>query len=125
MLYYARSDTHFLLFIFDNLRNLLLMRSDGLESVEKVLDASSMTSLQVYTREMYDAEEGSGANGWGAFLIKFGNQGTVGTEPDRRRSLIVAVHTWRDRIARELDESPLYVSFRRRPSKAIDNILAR
>lgn len=110
MLYYARSDTHFLLFVFDNLRNLLLNRSDGVESVQKVLDASSTTSLQVYNREMYDAEEGSGANGWGTFLTKFGNQRTVGTEPDRRRSLIVAIHSWRDRIARELDESPPYVS---------------
>lgn len=111
MLYYARSDTHFLLFVFDNLRNLLLNRSDSLESVQKVLDASSRTSLQVYNREMYDVEEGSGANGWAAFLTKFGNHGTAEFEIDRRKALVVAVHGWRDRVARELDESPPYVFF--------------
>jgi exosome complex exonuclease RRP6 len=122
MLYYARSDTHFLLFIYDNVRSLLLNRADGPESLQKVLDASSRTSLQVYSRETYDVEEGSGVNGWGAFLAKFSNQGAVGIEADRRTAVVVAVHVWRDRVARELDESPAYV-FPMSPSKVIDGFL--
>lgn len=111
MLFYARSDTHFLLFVYDNLRNLLLQRPDGAESVQKVLNASSRTALQVYTREPYDMDWGSGVNGWRIFLHKFGGYGATGPDADRRKAVVVAVHSWRDRVARELDESPLYVSF--------------
>ncbi|KAF8315606.1 hypothetical protein DL93DRAFT_840172 [Clavulina sp. PMI_390] len=92
-----------------HLRNLLLQRPDGPESVQRVLNASSRTALQVYVREMYDAEFGEGILGWRSFLAKFGGNSAVGTEADRRKAIVVAVHSWRDRVARELDESPAFV----------------
>lgn len=106
MLFYARSDTHFLLFIYDNLRNLLIQHSNSAESVQQVLVASSRTALQVYVKELYDAEHGLGAFGWKAFLSKFGAYGQVpGEETDKRKAILVAMHVWRDRVAREMDES--------------------
>jgi exosome complex exonuclease RRP6 len=82
----ARSDTHFLLYIYDNLRNALIDRSQsrsqsrsprsspppaGASSSSKssgaqhgllnqALERSMETSLRVYT---HDAAEGSGSNG--------------------------------------------------------------
>lgn len=106
MLFYARSDTHFLLFVYDNLRNLLIQHSNGPESVRQVLGASSRTALQVYAKELYDVEHGLGPFGWKVFLSKFGAYGQIpGEETDRRKAIVVAMHIWRDRVAREMDES--------------------
>jgi exosome complex exonuclease RRP6 len=108
MLFYARSDTHFLLYIYDCLRNLLLERSSGSEeSVRRVLMASNRTALQVYTREGYDTAKGSGNNGWHIFLLKFGTAGlsVSPAEIERRKAVVIAAHIWRDRVAREEDES--------------------
>lgn len=116
MMYYARSDTHYLLYIYDNLRNLLLAHST--DWVDEVLINSSRTALQVFQREMYDIEEGRGPNGWRTFLAKFGNNyGNTESEKEkeRRKAIVVAMHVWRDRIAREMDESPAYIL----PSKLI------
>lgn len=112
MLYYARSDTHYLLYIYDNLRNLLLAQPNSTDSMDEVLINSSRTALQVFQREMYDIEEGRGPNGWRIFLAKFGNNyGNVENEKEkeRRKAIVVAMHVWRDRIAREMDESPAYI----------------
>jgi len=64
MLKYARSDTHFLLYIYDNLRNALLDRSGGKpDLIRMVLSRSEETTLRTYEREVYDFDTGLGP--WG------------------------------------------------------------
>ncbi|KAK0437138.1 ribonuclease H-like domain-containing protein [Desarmillaria tabescens] len=132
MLKYARSDTHFLLFIYDNLRNALLdrgesqARSQALEGgpsssplssdslLREVLARSQETALKVYEKELYDAAEGTGSTGWdtlarkwnkGALLASAPNVG-VGALP---KQVYKGVHAWRDKVAREEDESTRYL----------------
>ncbi len=110
MLFYARSDTHFLLYVYDSLRSLLLQHSQQQSSnphdaLDKVLQNSSLTSLQVYIRESYDLETGRGEYGWANLLKKYSTRlGPV------ERSVFIALHAWRDKIARELDEGLRYAN---------------
>ncbi|KLO08654.1 hypothetical protein SCHPADRAFT_599955 [Schizopora paradoxa] len=105
MLNYARSDTHFLLFIYDNLRNALLDRSGGKEeSVLNVLNRSRETSMRLYESELYDFETGSGPGGWDTLLQKW-NKSMSGVQ----LAVFRAVHRWRDNLARKEDESTRYV----------------
>ena len=101
MLDYARSDTHFLLYIYDSLRNALLDRAGGEDSlIRLVLKNSEETALRTYEREIYDLESGSGPGGWDTLASKW-NKVLSGMQ------LLVfkAVHAWRDRVAREEDEN--------------------
>lgn len=137
MLEYARSDTHFLLFIYDNLRNALLDRAQSMSArnsptstpppphhllpndsdpahslVNEVLARSAETSLRVYEKEHYDAEGGTGPGGWDSLARKW-NKGSLTAEAERagdvvgrvQRAVYRCVHAWRDRVAREEDES--------------------
>jgi exosome complex exonuclease RRP6 len=121
MLHYARSDTHFLLFIYDNLRNALLDRALSRSTspqgsraaspvehdtfVREVLARSAETALRVYEREQYDAE-GGGPGGWDTLARKWNKVMLSADGPlDMKREVFVAVHGWRDRVAREEDES--------------------
>ncbi|KAH9922677.1 uncharacterized protein B0H18DRAFT_1017430 [Fomitopsis serialis] len=147
MLAYARSDTHFLLYIYDNLRNALLDRGQSQSRsqsragtppssqsqiqnqtqnktppahalVREVLARSEETALRVYEKERYDHEEGSGPGGWDTLARKW-NKGalTAGAEAQAggesvyvvQRAVYRCVHAWRDRVAREEDESTRYV----------------
>ena len=141
MLQYARSDTHFLLFIYDNLRNALLDRAisrsqSRAESpasssstptpdpsippshllVREVLARSEETALRVYEKEQYDAEGGSGPGGWDGLARKWNKVALMAAsrveQTDNalrvRRAVYQAVHAWRDRVAREEDESTRY-----------------
>ena len=59
MLHYARSDTHFLLYIYDQLRNTLLDRSEGNQTqVRDVLKRSAETAMKLYQKNIYDEELG-------------------------------------------------------------------
>lgn len=96
MLAYARSDTHFLLYIYDQLRLSLIERaqtmpapdaysSTALSLITKgsisdkpqhlllndVLARSTRTALRLYDRETYDAELGTGAGGWDTLARKW------------------------------------------------------
>lgn len=94
MLQYARSDTHFLLFIYDNLRNALLDRAQSTRSrsrspastpspagpstgppthalVREVLSRSESTALRIYEKELYDVERGLGPGGWDTLARKW------------------------------------------------------
>ncbi|KAL8812176.1 MAG: hypothetical protein Q9223_000319 [Gallowayella weberi] len=105
---YARSDTHFLLYIFDNLRNELLTkshpRSPNGSLIDSVRDLSKGEALQRYERQFYDAKMGSGINGWYNLLVR-------SPLSFNREQLAVfrAVHQWRDKIARQKDESLLHI----------------
>ncbi|KAG8815666.1 exosome nuclease subunit [Serendipita sp. 399] len=114
MMHYARSDTHFLLFIYDNLREALLQTTASADdtspyaSMTKVLKNSGETSLKEAAWEVYDAINGEGTKGWAGLIRKF-NKPEL-TSPGPSRDLFLAIHRWRDRVAREEDESPLFVA---------------
>lgn len=108
MLFYARSDTHFLLYIYDNLRNELVEKSHPADSqenrIEIVLQKSKETSLISYERPIYEHESGKGASGWYTLLIK-----TPKVQTAEQLSVFRAVHAWRDQIARKDDDSTNFV----------------
>ncbi|KAJ3823275.1 ribonuclease H-like domain-containing protein [Lentinula raphanica] len=123
MLDYARSDTHFLLYIYDNLRNALLDRAvssidsaedAGQSPIRQVLSRSEATALRVYEKERYDLEGGSGGNGWDTLAKKwnknnlYANSPTVGIS-GMQKGIYKRIHLWRDTVAREEDESVRYV----------------
>ncbi|KAF8802130.1 hypothetical protein BYT27DRAFT_7113139 [Phlegmacium glaucopus] len=128
MLNYARSDTHFLLYIYDNLRNALLDRSQtasqSLSSLQtsplergllgQALARSAETSLRVYTKEPYDALGGSGQGGWDKLAKKWNKIALTAGGPGvgvgaMQREVYRCVHGWREKVAREEDESTKYV----------------
>ncbi len=122
MLKYARADTHFLLNVYDNLRNALLDRAISRSTspttsragsptapdafVREVLSRSAETALRTYSQEPYDAEGGTGPNGWDTLARRW-NKPALGIDgvPGIQREVFRAVHVWRDRVAREEDES--------------------
>ncbi|KAG1763058.1 ribonuclease H-like domain-containing protein [Suillus occidentalis] len=96
MLAYARSDTHFLLYIYDRLRLSLIERAQTISASEAsfstatsiivkgtisdkpahvllndVLARSTRTALRLYDREAYDAELGVGPGGWDTLARKW------------------------------------------------------
>ncbi|RPB15239.1 hypothetical protein P167DRAFT_543179 [Morchella conica CCBAS932] len=107
---YARSDTHFLLYIFDHLRNELIARSDpsnpSEDRLQRVLQDSRETALKRYERESYDAATGLGAAGWFNMVAR-------DNLTPLQLALFKAVHQWRDNAAREADESTHYTLSRR------------
>jgi exosome complex exonuclease RRP6 len=119
MLFYARSDTHFLLYIYDHLRNALLSRPasspPATSLLHQVLSRSEKTALRTYDREPYDVEEGDGPCGWSTLALKWNRKALVFKEfyPEFRGSEVEgevyrAVHQWRDSVSREEDESTGY-----------------
>ncbi|KAJ7621619.1 ribonuclease H-like domain-containing protein [Mycena polygramma] len=137
MLEYARSDTHFLLFIYDNLRNALLDRAVSRAQsqsrspsparqttntvvpeqalIRQALARSEETALRTYEKEVYDLERGGGSGGWDTLARKWNKGGLVaaaetplGTET-LQRAVYRCVHAWRDEISRAEDESTRYV----------------
>jgi len=137
MLAYARSDTHFLLYIYDMLRLSLIERSSteptttdetgpltntkhahhacGL--IRGVLTRSVRTALRLYETEVYDAESGTGSSGWDTLARKWNKVGLVaspaqerGTEVQGLQATVYkVVHRWREDVAREEDESIRFV----------------
>ncbi|KAJ8130516.1 hypothetical protein O1611_g3111 [Lasiodiplodia mahajangana] len=109
MFYYARSDTHYLLYIYDNLRNELLSSSPpdtpGHALMRQVLDKSKETSLRRHESSAYDAETGQGPFGWFNMLIRQ----STGKFSKEQFAVFRAIHQWRDELARKEDESPLFV----------------
>ena len=104
MFNYARSDTHFLLYVYDNMRNELIDKSntsqeDG-DLVEVVMNRSKEETLQRYERPFYDIQSGSGPMGWYNMLCR-----TPALFSREQFAVFRAVHQWRDRVAREEDES--------------------
>ncbi|OTB03181.1 hypothetical protein M426DRAFT_321976 [Hypoxylon sp. CI-4A] len=108
MFYYARSDTHYLLYIYDMMRNELLEKSSkesGQNLVRRVLDRSKETSLRRYETFSYDAQGGQGPFGWYNLLIRQ----SAGRLSKEQFAVFRAVHKWRDEVARREDESALFV----------------
>ena len=104
MFNYARSDTHFLLYVYDNMRNELIEKSDTSKEdgdlIEIVMNRSKEEALQRYERPFYDIQRGSGPMGWYNMLCR-----TPTLFNREQFAVFRAVHQWRDQIAREEDES--------------------
>ena len=102
---YARSDTHFLLYVYDNVRNELLDQSDPSKEdgnlVEVVMNRSKEEALQRYERPIYDLEKGQGSMGWFNLLYR-----TPALFNSEQFAVFRAVHQWRDKVARQEDENP-------------------
>lgn len=108
MFYYARSDTHYLLYIYDMLRNELAELSrqthpDG-NPIDRVLQKSKEVSLQRYEHLLCDPETGAGGRGWFNTLIK-----SPALYNGEQFAVYKAVHKWRDDLARREDESPPFI----------------
>lgn len=123
MMFYARADTHFLLYVYDCLRNSLIARSsrtpspaaDGAEDdtstpkpnpqsgIRRVLDLSAETALKLFVREPYNTETGAGPLGWQNMAKKLGKADAM---KKMGGYVLKRLHRWRDNLARELDESP-------------------
>ncbi len=101
---YARSDTHYLLYIFDNMRNALIEKAGssrvGETPIDTVMNNSKEVALQRYERYFYDYDRGSGAAGWYNMLNR-----TPALFNREQFAVFRAVHQWRDDIARLEDES--------------------
>ncbi|KIY02497.1 uncharacterized protein Z520_00962 [Fonsecaea multimorphosa CBS 102226] len=105
LLDYARSDTHYLLTIYDHMRNMLVSGSSpNVNLINYVLEQSKKEALQVYTRQSYDLETGGGLLGWFGMLT----QRYVNLSKEQL-GVFRALHAWRDRKARELDEGVQYI----------------
>ena len=108
MFFYARADTHYLLYIYDHMRNELIDRSNSEvpdeNKIEQVLQKSKETSLIRYERQVYHEETGKGAGGWYQLLAK-----TPALFNNEQFAVFKAVHSWRDRISREDDDSTNFV----------------
>jgi exosome complex exonuclease RRP6 len=105
---YARADTHFLLYIYDCMRNELIKNSklsdpEG-DLIQKVLDGSKGYQLQRYEHYIYDVERGSGAFGWYKQLYK-----TPALFSKQQFAVFKAVHQWRDAVARREDDSVHFI----------------
>ncbi|KAH8552731.1 ribonuclease H-like domain-containing protein, partial [Umbelopsis sp. PMI_123] len=105
MLKYARSDTHYLLYIFDRMRRELLERGNANHNLmRKVLSDSEETSVRKHEKDAYDSEYGTGFNGWRNLLSKW--KTAINSQ---QFAVFKAIHAWRDQTARDEDESVRYV----------------
>lgn len=96
MLHYAREDTHYLLYMADRLRNDLL--AQGEQTLLSVYKRSQDICLFRYEKPQYSDE-----SGWS--LLKKHNRPFSNTQND----VFLALNAWRDRVAREEDESVRFV----------------
>ncbi|KAL9096393.1 MAG: hypothetical protein Q9165_001390 [Trypethelium subeluteriae] len=105
---YARSDTHFLLYIYDCMRNELIRKSSSRkpenDKIQNVLENSKLYNLQRFENPFYDTEHGEGPGGWYKLLAR-----TPSLLSKEQFSVFRAVHKWRDELARNLDDSTHYI----------------
>lgn len=102
MMEYARSDTHYLLHIFDCMRNELVQRSkdqEGQHLVDYVLEQSKEEALQRFKRSNFDPDTGKGPGGWFDLLMR--SSVLLSKE---QFAVFRAIYQWRDHIARTEDE---------------------
>jgi len=81
--------------------------------LDEALSRSAETSLRVYSKELYDAAEGSGSGGWDTLAKKWNKTALTAGGPGvgigaLHREVYRSVHGWRERAAREEDESTRY-----------------
>lgn len=117
MMYYARSDTHTLVHIYDCLR-FEIEKQQGSVGIRTVFELSKKTAQKTYAKEQWsdsiDSREGW-RNSWrqlgGAEALdtdaRWDKEGLAGLTQTER--LFRALHNWRDEVARLEDESPKFI----------------
>lgn len=111
-IHYARADTHFLLFCYDVLRKELAECSTVPEQLAiplpstgpqgalgTVLERSKQICLQLYEKELHNET---------SFMTLYSKAASESLS-DQQLSVFAALYDWRDKIAREEDESLGYV----------------
>ncbi|TPP46809.1 Phosphatidylinositol-4-phosphate 5-Kinase family protein [Leishmania donovani] len=102
MVHYARQDTHFLLYVYDRLKALLL-NSEGRASIGSLLvhvyNESKQLSLQIYEKPSVVPEE--------TYKIALGR--SLSGLNKVQEKVARDVFNWRDSAAREVDDSPTAV----------------
>ncbi|KAM0787605.1 hypothetical protein ACM66B_003673 [Microbotryomycetes sp. NB124-2] len=136
MLHYARSDTHFLLDVYDHLRLQLLAKEQKSQtaSADPNDELAAPPLLDVYTRSIetsanvfsippYDGETGHFESGWLQLLARrqqlksYATARAIPSLPIKtgwgpnevKLEVLKAVHAWRERVAREQDEGLRYI----------------
>ena len=112
MMAYARSDTHFLLNIYDQMRNKLLSAKDG--AMQEVLANSRDVAKRRFEFTKYRPTS-TLSNGvccpvmtnntkepYQSIMLQY-------NVPRHRRSLVSALYEWRDQTAKKADESVRYI----------------
>lgn len=95
---YARSDTHYLLYIYDRLRKELVQKGNaGLNLLHAVLARSREICKKTYHKTMFHSSKEAIYNR------------APGSFSYEQLRVFDAVFEWRDQVAREEDESPAYV----------------
>lgn len=117
MMYYARSDTHTLVHIYDCLR-FEIEKVQGPVGIHTVFELSKKTAQKTYAKEQWndsiDSREGW-RNSWrqlgGIEALdtdaRWDREGILGLTQTER--LFRALHNWRDEVARLEDESPKFI----------------
>lgn len=106
LLSYARSDTHFLLYIFDMLRNELLSKN----KMTHVLDESRKVALRRFENNTYRPDTLSAL----VYSVQDKSKPWLHLArnyyiPEKWDPLVEAIFKWRDEIARKEDENPRYI----------------
>ena len=108
MLEYARSDTHFLLYIYDCMRNELMAESTFRDTegdrILEVLKRSKQFALERYEHPFYNDKLGARRNGWFNALSRQPSHMS-----QEQLAVFARIHQWRDTVARQEDESINYV----------------
>ncbi|KAG5980671.1 hypothetical protein E4U55_003791 [Claviceps digitariae] len=109
MLYYARSDTHYLLYIYDSVRNALVDGSDrsdpDTDLINRSLERSRELSLSRHEHPDYNEVTGDGSRGWYNYILKHSHLAFNAEQ----FAIFRALWKWRDDTARQEDENPNFV----------------
>lgn len=104
MLFYAQSDTHYLLFIYDRIRRELWDSLDGSDSIELVLNMSKKVCFQKYDKERFNPL------GYKRIIYDTNRLANDGIKlNDLQEHIMKTLYDWRDKKARDLDESSSWV----------------
>lgn len=108
MMYYARSDTHYLLYIFDMMRNAIPDHYGEKDRKNALMLWVTLKSKEValnrYEGISADPVTGRGPRGWYTALLR----GSPYWSP-QQLSVFKAIYTWRDQKARRDDESTYFI----------------
>jgi exosome complex exonuclease RRP6 len=108
MFFYAMADTHFLLYIYDMMRNALVETSDRSQPdqdlIGRVLEKSKEMALSRYESQRSDVESGGGPRGWYSNIVKHPKPLSA-----EQFSVFKALWKWRDDTARRRDENPGFI----------------
>lgn len=108
-MYYARSDTHYLLYIYDRVRNDLVSSSDRsnpeTDLIRRALDKSREVSLYRHELAEFNEATGEGTRGWYGYILKNSHL----TFDAEQFAVFRGLWQWRDATARSEDENPNFV----------------